>query len=192
VGPTLLSLVRKDLIKPGRSSRRADDAFRFAHALVRDAAYTRISKEARATLHEEFAVWLGASADDTLELDELLGYHYEQAVQARADTVLADAIAAAEARGNVRQAERATVERVALRLHVDPGFGLDEAQSRARAAIDTFTRSGDELGLARAWRLLADVDWARLRLTEMEASLEQALRHATRAGDQREASEIAR
>jgi tetratricopeptide (TPR) repeat protein len=36
------------------------------------------------------------------------------------------------------------------------------------------------------------VDWAQLRLTEMEASLEQALEHAKKAGDQREASEITR
>jgi class 3 adenylate cyclase/tetratricopeptide (TPR) repeat protein len=266
VGPTLLSLVRKDLIKPGRSTRRADDAFRFAHTLVRDAAYARMSKDTRATLHEEFALWLGASAPDTIELDELLGYHFEQAVQARrelgktdeqtrllggraasllggagrralvrsdipaalnlleravtladtaeqpvpdllldfgtalrqagelsrADEVLADAITAAEARQDVLHAERASIERVALRLYVDPGFELDEAEATARSAIAAFTRSDDELGLARAWRLIADVDWAQLRLTEMEASLEQALEHAKKAGDQREASEITR
>ena len=39
-GP-LQSLVRKELIEPDRSEIRSEDAFRFTHILVRDAAYQR-------------------------------------------------------------------------------------------------------------------------------------------------------
>ena len=51
----LLSLVRKELIRPERSTRRQDEAFRFRHLLIRDAAYDSLPKETRAELHERFA-----------------------------------------------------------------------------------------------------------------------------------------
>jgi class 3 adenylate cyclase/tetratricopeptide (TPR) repeat protein len=82
VGRILLSLHRKDLIRPHRSTARPDDAFRFAHVLIRDAAYAGIPKEARAHLHERFAMWLEANADES-EYDEILGYHVEQAFRCR-------------------------------------------------------------------------------------------------------------
>jgi class 3 adenylate cyclase/tetratricopeptide (TPR) repeat protein len=78
----LMSLVRKELIRPGRSTARPDDQFRFAHALIRDAAYAGITRESRATLHERFAQWLEGSGD-ARELDELVGYHLEQAYRNR-------------------------------------------------------------------------------------------------------------
>ena len=37
-----------------------EDVFRFHHVLIRDAAYRRLLKEARAELHERFAAWLDA------------------------------------------------------------------------------------------------------------------------------------
>ena len=54
----------------------SEDAFRFGHILVRDAAYNAISKTARATLHERFAYWLEASGS---HYEEIMGYHLEQA-----------------------------------------------------------------------------------------------------------------
>ena len=55
-------------------------SFRFAHALIRMAAYQSISREDRAALHQSFAEWLGRrSPDPTPELREVLGYHLEQA-----------------------------------------------------------------------------------------------------------------
>jgi DNA-binding SARP family transcriptional activator len=59
-------------------------AFRFGHALIRMAAYQSIAREDRAALHERFAEWLGhTSPDSTPELNEVLGYHLEQAVDHR-------------------------------------------------------------------------------------------------------------
>jgi tetratricopeptide (TPR) repeat protein len=77
VDALLLSLARKDLLtaKPGR-----EDAYRFRHVLIRDAAYAGIPKELRAQLHERFADWAArTNAGRAGELDEIVGYHYEQA-----------------------------------------------------------------------------------------------------------------
>jgi class 3 adenylate cyclase/tetratricopeptide (TPR) repeat protein len=80
VGGHLQSLVRKELISPDLSSFAGEDAFRFRHLLVRDAAYRAIPKEARADLHERFAAWLEAKAGDRVsEYEEILGHHLEQA-----------------------------------------------------------------------------------------------------------------
>ena len=65
----LASLVRRDMIRPNRSSFAGDDAYRFRHLLIRDAAYWSLSKATRAGLHERFAAWLeraaGARVRDT-------------------------------------------------------------------------------------------------------------------------------
>ena len=55
VGAHLLSLVRKELIRPDLATLPGDDAFRFGHILIRDAAYDAIPKRQRAALHEQFA-----------------------------------------------------------------------------------------------------------------------------------------
>jgi class 3 adenylate cyclase/tetratricopeptide (TPR) repeat protein len=72
----LLALARKSFVRPDDSLFPGDDAFRFVHVLVRDAAYEAAPKELRAALHERFADWLEEQAH---ELDEIVGYHLEQA-----------------------------------------------------------------------------------------------------------------
>src|ERR671925_717398 len=77
VGTDLLALVRKELILPDRAVLPGDDAYRFRHILIRDAAYDAIPKRQRAALHERYADWL-ASALGTDAPDEIVGYHLEQ------------------------------------------------------------------------------------------------------------------
>jgi class 3 adenylate cyclase/tetratricopeptide (TPR) repeat protein len=77
----LTALVRKELIRPDRAVYAGDDAFRFRHLLMRDAAYEALPKAERAELHEQFADWLEEHGADLVELDELVGYHLEQAVR---------------------------------------------------------------------------------------------------------------
>jgi len=67
----LEALRRKELV-----GREDDGAWRFEHALIRDAAYRSLLKQARADLHERFAGWLVARAPDH---DELIGFHLERA-----------------------------------------------------------------------------------------------------------------
>ena len=75
----LTSLVRKELIRPVRPVFAGEDAFRFRHLLMRDAAYESLPKAVRAELHEQFADWLEEHGAELVELDELVGYHLEQA-----------------------------------------------------------------------------------------------------------------
>ncbi len=82
----LRSLVRKELVGPERSLLPGDDAYRFRHLLIRDAAYDAIPKQERAALHETFAAWLERVAGDRVaEQEEILGYHLEQAAGLRAE-----------------------------------------------------------------------------------------------------------
>jgi tetratricopeptide (TPR) repeat protein len=57
------------LIRPDRPLFAGEDAFRFRHLLMRDAAYDGLPKAERADLHEQLADWLG--------------YHLEQASRYR-------------------------------------------------------------------------------------------------------------
>jgi predicted ATPase len=76
----LQALVRKELIRPDHSASGPDDAFRFAHVLVRDTAYLGLPKTVRVELHERLADWIDGEARTRAgELDEILGYHLEQA-----------------------------------------------------------------------------------------------------------------
>ena len=97
VTPLLASLVRKELIRPDRPRLPQDDAFRFRHLLIRDAAYEGLSKAARASLHERFADWLEERGRDLVELDELVGYHLEQAARYKAELGEPDAVLAEHA-----------------------------------------------------------------------------------------------
>jgi class 3 adenylate cyclase/tetratricopeptide (TPR) repeat protein len=80
IAGSLQSLVRKELIRPDRSEIRGQDAFRFTHILVRDAAYGGIPKAVRADMHERMADWLDVNTRDLAgEYEEIVGYHLEQA-----------------------------------------------------------------------------------------------------------------
>jgi hypothetical protein len=90
VGSRLAALSRRDLIAPDRSEFVGDEAFRFRHLLIRDAAYRRLSKAARADLHERFAEWLRRRAAGRLaEVEAVLGYHLEQAYRYRRELSMA-------------------------------------------------------------------------------------------------------
>jgi hypothetical protein len=96
LGPRLMTLVRKELVRPDRSGMTGDEAFRFRHILVRDAAYGSLPKEQRADLHARFADWLQRIAPDRLvEYEEVIAYHLEQAHAYRAELGLTDEVTAA-------------------------------------------------------------------------------------------------
>jgi class 3 adenylate cyclase/tetratricopeptide (TPR) repeat protein len=79
----LAGLVRKDLIRPHAATVPGDGAFRFRHLLIRDAAYDSLPKATRAELHERLARALEQAAPDLAGLDEIAGWHLEQAVRYR-------------------------------------------------------------------------------------------------------------
>jgi len=116
----LVSLVRKELVRPDKAQLEGEDAFRFRHLLIRDAAYDALPKARRAELHERFAMWLDDRGNGLVERDEILGHHLERAhryreelgtsgesgaeLAARGAAHLSEAARRAIARGDMRTA----------------------------------------------------------------------------------------
>jgi class 3 adenylate cyclase len=109
----LVALTRKELLRRDRSQITGDDAFRFRHLLIRDAAYDALPKSVRAELHERFAEWL-TGVDRLPEQDEIIGYHLEQAAsylrELAVDAAHADELAA-RAGGRLSTAGLSALER---------------------------------------------------------------------------------
>jgi class 3 adenylate cyclase/tetratricopeptide (TPR) repeat protein len=137
IGGTLSMLVRREFIGPERSLFAGEEAFRFRHLLIRDAAYESIPKQTRADLHQRFAAWLEQKAGDRLaEYGEIIAYHLEQAYRysaelgpvgdedkaraRRASQLLADAARRASARGDVRAQANLLERAIALLPSDDP------------------------------------------------------------------------
>lgn len=73
------ALRRSELIEPDAGWFLGEPALRFHHVLVRDAAYRRLLKHTRAELHAHVADWLRSRVGDSIEHDETIGWHLEQA-----------------------------------------------------------------------------------------------------------------
>jgi predicted ATPase len=121
VDALLAALLWRELI---RRREAREHSFAFRHQLLRDAAYDSIPKQARADLHERFAGWLERRAGDrTAEIEEILGWHLEQAYELTAQLGRPDeharALAARAAARLGSAGERASMrgdERAAARL----------------------------------------------------------------------------
>jgi len=262
VGTHLMTLMRKDLIRPSRSIFPREDGFRFRHTLIRDAAYLGIPKETRAELHERYAGWLERTAGERAgELEEILGYHLEQAFRyreelgpvgeqdtalaaragerlgaagrraivgggdagaaatlisravslltsdhplrgelltelasalmmtgnfERADEVLGEALSTALATDDARLEARALIEREFFKIFAgsqEASLTIPEVTARA---IPVLEEAGDDLGLARAWRLRGEVAVLAGQWGARAEALERALEHARLAADERE------
>ena len=261
VGSALQTLVRKELIRPERSTFVGEDAFRFHHILIQEAAYRGTPKEVRADLHEAFAVWVeGVAGDRAVELEEVIGYHLEQAYRYRtelapvgdreralavraalrlsaagsrafelrdvpaardllgraavllppehagrcaallalgevlaeagdlgpAEAALEEAEALATAADDAAVAANAGILRLFLLESTDPQRLSDGSVPEAERLIATLDRLGDDLGLARAWRLMGDLHWNHARYGAADDALARAIVHARRAGAMRE------
>jgi class 3 adenylate cyclase/tetratricopeptide (TPR) repeat protein len=82
----LEELERKQLIGPEVSSFTAEPGFAFRHILIRDAAYDSTMKSTRAELHERFGAWLEDGFPHRIvELEAILGFHFEQAYRYRVE-----------------------------------------------------------------------------------------------------------
>ena len=176
VTPRLAALVRRELIRSDRPQFAGEDGFRFRHLLIRDAAYDALPKASRAELHERFAAWLEERGEDLVELDEILGYHLEQAARYRRelgqpDDALAERagvrLAAAGRRALWRGDERAAAglleraleltrpARLDVVLELDLGQALSGSSPQAAAALadaaaERARSAGDETAEALA------------------------------------------
>jgi class 3 adenylate cyclase/tetratricopeptide (TPR) repeat protein len=164
----LITLVRKDLVRPEPAVLPDDDAYRFRHLLIRDTAYEALPKATRAELHERFATWLEEHGADLVELDEILGYHLEQAYRYRAELGPLDGAAAAIA-------ERATTRLLASSeraLERGDGWATVGLLTRATELLpeDDPRRLMAELELATALGEQGELENATERLREVAAA----------------------
>ena len=82
----LASLMRMELVRPDQASFAGEEAYRFRHLLIRDAAYQALAKQTRSELHERFAAWLERVVGERLaEYEEIIAYHLEQAYRYRVE-----------------------------------------------------------------------------------------------------------
>jgi tetratricopeptide (TPR) repeat protein len=191
----LSSLVRRDLIRPAESLFVGDDGYRFTHALVREAVYSATPKAIRAELHEEFATWLESRNGAGLgELEEILGYHLEQAhrlrgevtppdehtskLGARAARFLGAAGRRALARSDFRAAENLLERAVALALSDDPDrlrymIDLAETVSRTRGMAEALLLAEQARAEAETTGDQADQARADLLLAEIRGHLSE-------------------
>ena len=176
VHEALLALARRDLVRLDKPVFSGLRAFRFRHILIRDAAYESIPKQDRATLHERHAVWLEASVGDrALDLEEIVGYHFEQAFVNRSEL------------GPIDDAMRALGRAAAQRLGGAGRRAL--VRSDGPAGVNLISRSvallspDDPLRVelvpnVRVIQGLSDLSWADRVLTE-------AIEAAATTGDRR-------
>jgi class 3 adenylate cyclase/tetratricopeptide (TPR) repeat protein len=89
----------------------------------------------------------------------------------------------ASAVGHQGLATHATVGRLRLTALHDPERFLREGRDQVELAIPVFQRLDDPLGLAKAWHLLAYLDWTRGRLSVAGVASEKARTFAVQARD---------
>jgi tetratricopeptide (TPR) repeat protein len=144
-------------------------------------------------LLDQAVLLMALESPERLELLPKLGGALARTGQlARADTVLNDAINRAVASGAQRLEWHARIERALWRRWSDPASERD-ARAIAQDALRVFEKHGDDLGLAKTWRLISDVghpEGDASTFTESDDALERALDYARRAGDQREEADV--
>ena len=177
----LATLVRKELIRSTAPTFPEDEGFRFRHLLIRDAAYESLPKSTRAELHEHFAEWLSGHA--LLELDEIVGYHLEQAHRYRGDLDPSDPALeelaqraaqhlAAAGRGALDRADfKAGVSLLSRASAVLPA-GDERALELASDLALALSESGD---LDRATIVLEEASESRNELTRARAEVVSAI-----------------
>jgi predicted ATPase/class 3 adenylate cyclase len=161
----LTVLVGRDLVRPESASVTEELAYRFRHILIRDAAYESLPKVERARLHESLADWLEAVVGDRLaEVEEIVGYHLEQAIRYRRelgivgdDAGLADRAAGHLAAAATRAADRGDVRAAANLFERAAGLTPPNDSRRDRLLLDLAIVTNSSGLTARAREILADV-----------------------------------
>ncbi|HYY07880.1 MAG TPA: tetratricopeptide repeat protein, partial [Actinomycetota bacterium] len=173
VSTRLLALARKELIRPDRPEFAGEDAFRFRHLLIRDAAYQAMPKEHRADLHERFANWLEDAAKERLaEYEEILGHHLEQAYRYRTELGVLDDRAR-------RLAGRAADHLYASAVRADERGDL----VAARPLLERSAELSDGSSRGRSLLLLCDVLGELAQYTAAYETAVRAIDAAREAGD---------
>ena len=146
-------LLREFVLTEPRSTISGEDAYRFKHVLIREVAYSGLSKTARASHHRRFAEWLGERARE--ELLEVRAYHLDQAAALLAEldgappeelaTEAAEALEKAGKRALAREAN-ATARRLLHRsVELEPTLQRRYEAARAAWRMSDFPAVSNEM-----------------------------------------------
>jgi predicted ATPase len=179
---SIAALLERDVIRPDRPSFEGDEAYRFRHLLIRDAAYRSLPHAKRAEQHERLAAWLERTAAERLgEFEEIVGYHLEQAYRCFLQL------------GSADDDLRSLGARASRRLELAGSRAL--ARGDLPAAIGLLERaaslSADDM--PRRAELLPEIGAALIaagRLSEADWVLDEARLVAARIGDERAESHV--
>jgi tetratricopeptide (TPR) repeat protein len=108
----------------------------------------------------------------------------------RAHEVLAEAVDGAQVAGDRLLSARGRIALLYLDEVTRPRGWTEQAEREAGRAIALFEQSGDRVGLAHSWRVIAHVYNRRLQWAELERVGERIVGYARRAGDRRTETRI--
>ncbi|HKX73938.1 MAG TPA: adenylate/guanylate cyclase domain-containing protein, partial [Acidimicrobiia bacterium] len=197
----LRRLVARELIRPvRRSSMQGQDEYSFAHILARDGAYSRLTREDRARLHEATARWLEAvSGERAIDVAELLAYHHATAFELapsvdterrrrvyRFQLAAGDRARAFDANRAARFYQAAVAlaangsekGRPLLELGILVQGTTDETAALLTEALEAFAESDDRQGQAEAASELGRLAWYQGHAEEADRWQERSLQLA--------------
>ncbi len=178
VTPQLSSLVRRQLIRADAGLLPREDAFRFCHLLIRDAAYDALPKATRAELHERFADWLEQHGAELVVRDEIVGYHLQEAWRYRIELggpdeetrSLAERAAASLADAGRRAGARGDVHAATNLLERSLAFGVADARTRVHLQAALGAALSEAGRVSESDAVLAECYEAALELGERGAA----------------------
>ena len=159
VDEALDALLLRDFVqRETRSSISGEHAFRFKHILIREIAYSGLTKSDRAELHAAFAAWLHGRGVE--ELVEIRAYHLDRAAILLAEldgapppALAAEAAAALESAGVralAREANRSGRHLLQRAVELEPTLERRYQAARAAWRLDDIPAIAREMERVRA------------------------------------------
>jgi class 3 adenylate cyclase/tetratricopeptide (TPR) repeat protein len=151
-------LLQDFILREPRSSISGEEAYRFKHILMREIAYSGLTKSGRAELHAAFAAWLSERGVE--ELVEIRAYHLDRAatllteLEGTASGELAreaaSALEAAGARALAREANRSGRHLLLRAVELEPTLERRYQAARAAWRLDDIPAVSVEMECVRA------------------------------------------
>ncbi len=158
------------LIAAGRRALAREDVFAGANLLGRSASLLATDDPTRDGVLLELGGALAFAGDFV-----------------RADAVLTEAIEAGRRSGDRRLELRSVLELAFVKTLTAPEWSADDLRRVSEHVMAELEGLGDVLGVAKAWRRIADSHWMMYRWGDQELAVERAILYSERAGDAREA-----
>jgi tetratricopeptide (TPR) repeat protein len=190
-------LLRDFVVREPRSTIGGQTAFRFKHVLIREVAYSGLSKSARANHHARFAEWLRERAGE--ELLEIRAYHLDQACTLLAELdgappleLAQEAAAALEEAGRralAREANRSARRLLCRSVDLDPTLARRYRAALAAWRLGDLPAVSDEM--EEVCRAAGEADDHRIQGRALTALAEVALLRDADLGKARELTDRA-